>query len=228
MDYRAAFDGYRCRRWLQYSLLPLTVSCDARAGLDDMHRDAVGRFEPPALRDAGAPVSSIPCTRVEVPDPDAGAAAAPGGKLTVTFTPAPPPGAMKGLGAVTTTQNCGVVWIEEQNGALVKTLDFWGGAICFSSLVDYTGRFVSGCPIDVVTRPTMHAYTPLSLSWDGESLHGEVLQDGDYTLAIDVQIDDLHPIPTFKIPFTKGRTPFVLRPAPMSPQSDLTLTYTPE
>lgn len=220
-----------CRRWLLgATLVACGVGCDARDQLDRTHANTVGRFEPAELRDAGASAYQVPCTRAEIADTDNDAEVGKAGKLDLTFTPTPPvPGLVTRYNQPPNGDvNCGVVWIEDANGALVKTLDFWGGAICFGSLVDYISRFVGGCKIDVMTRPTMQAYTPLSIPWDGKSLHGKVVPDGGYTLVMDVQIDEAHLMQTVRVPFTKGSMPFVITLPPMPPQANFMLTYTPE
>lgn len=210
--------------------LACSVGCELRHDLDSQHANAVGRFEPAELRDAGPNAYRAPCTRAEFQD-DTDAGRAHPGKLDLTFTPAVPPGVVGHYDSpIEGHVAAAVVWIEDENGALVKTVDFWGGLICFGALVEYTSRFVGGCTVDVITRPTLHGYDPVSTSWDGKGLHGKVVPDGNYTLVIDVQIDEElpHHMELFKVPFTKGSMAYVITSPPMPPQTDLTLTYTPE
>ena len=168
-----------------------------------------------------------PCIRAEFADEDAGAQL--GGKLDVTLTPAIPAGVVGDHDASCgCNPNAGVIWIEDEQGALVKTLGFWGQGLSLGCLFDYTMRFARGCRVDVMSTPTQNFYTPVAYAWDGKGLHGKVVPDGNYKLMIDVQIDEHHYMANYEVPFTKGRTAFVMTPPPMPPQTGLTITYTPD
>lgn len=210
--------------------LACCVGCEMRDGLDSQHANAVGRFEPAELRDAGPNAFHVPCIRAEFDD-DTDAGPAHAGKLDLAFSPIAPPGVVGHYdGLIEGQVAAAIMWIEDANGALVKTIDLRGGLICFGALYDYSSRFANGCTIDAIARPTIQRGTPISSSWDGKGLHGKVVPDGNYTLVIDVQIDEElpHHMELFKVPFTKGSMPYVMTAAPMPPQSDLTLAYTPE
>jgi hypothetical protein len=219
-----------CRRWLQGIWL-LALACNAGCYRHDdpadQHSALVGRYEPSSLPDGGANYATQPCMRAEIAD---AGSAQPAGHLDIAFTPAVAPGVQGEYDTeVTGHLSAAAIWIEDEHGALVKTLDLWCySPFCLRCLPAYYGQFGGGCVIDVTTRATLHAYEPWMKTWDGTSLHGSVVPDGNYTFNIDLQIDEQHPMDVVKIPFTKGRTAWTITPPPMPPQTGLTLTYTPQ
>lgn len=217
----------RCLRQFAWLSLLGANSCALFHERDGSHSSMRELDASVQLPDSGSLVdSSLPCTRDEIADGDA-AGELPG-QLNIEFKTAITPGITGTFDSTSTdSPNCGVVWIQDEHGALVKTLDYWASRICSTTLVAYNSQFLGSCTIDVMTRPSMHSYAVNDYVWNGESLHGTVVPDGNYKLMIDVQIDDDHPIDTYELPFTKGRTPYVLKEQPLPPQTGLTLTYTP-
>lgn len=218
------------RRWLQrctWLALACLAGCYRHDDFGDAHSALVGRYEPSKLPDGGANYATQPCTRAEIAD--AGIAQLPG-HMDIAFTPAVAPGVVGDYdNPMTGHVSAAAVWIEDEHGALVKTLDLWCfSPFCIRCLPPYYGRFAGGCTLDVTTRPTIHAYDAWAKTWDGTNLHGTVVPDGNYTFNIDLQIDEHHTMDVVKIPFAKGRVPFVIAPPAMPPQTGLTLTYTPD
>jgi hypothetical protein len=204
-----------------------TAGCYRHDDLDERRSALIGRYEPGELPDGGANYATQPCTRAEIAD---AGSAQPGGHVDIAFTPAVAPG-VKGDydNDATGHVSAAAIWIEDDHGALVKTLDLWCySPFCLRCLPEYYARFAGGCELDAVTRATLHAYEPWVKTWDGTSLHGAVVPDGNYTLNIDLQIDEHHTMDLVKLPFTKGRMPFVITAPSMPPQTGLTLTYTPQ
>lgn len=218
-----------CRRWLQrvtWLALACTAGCDTSPAPNN-HSDILGRYEPAELPDGGASFATQPCTRQEIMDQNL--AEQPPGSLDVSFMETVAPGV---VGTHDTEQtghlSAAAIWIEDANGALVRTLDLWCYApFCIMCLDPYYSRFLGGCKLDVITRASLHAYEPWMHTWDGKSLHGTVVPDGAYVLTIDVQIDEYHYMDPVKIPFTKGRMPWTMQLPPTPPHSGLKLTYTP-
>ena len=169
-----------------------------------------------------------PCTRPEIMDQNL--EEQPPGSLVVSFTETVAPGVIgKWDKEETGHVSAAAIWIEDATGALVRTLDLWCySPFCIQCLDPYYMRFLGGCKLDVVTRASLHAYEPWMHTWDGTSLHGTVVPDGDYPLIIDVQIDEIHPMDLVKIPFTKGRMPWTMQLPPAPPHNGLTLSYKPE
>lgn len=151
-----------------------------------------------------------------------------GGKLTLTYTPMPPPGVTMGYwDRPPLKPSYGVVWIEDAMGRFVKTLEFWGMTIYIqANLHDYLGKRTY-CPVDVVAQATHFDYSPHTTTWDGKSSKGFVVPDGPYVLWIDIQIDERNPMPSYRIDFMKGSDAITITPPPMAPQTGTTLTYTP-
>jgi hypothetical protein len=215
------------KSWGLLVALVCVAACQLR-GDQPARPDQVGRYEPQQLSDGGPiDAGSIPCTRAEIADDDAGVNEP--GTLHIEFTSTPPyPGVVTKYNQPPNGDvNGGVIWIEDQNGALVKTLDYWGGPTCLQALLAYIMKNLGGCKIDTVARATVNAYEHNTYDWNSKSLHGSIVPDGNYTLLIDVQIDGEHPLPIGSVPFTESRMPFTISVPSMPPQTGLTLTYMP-
>jgi hypothetical protein len=214
------------QRWLWLALV-CSVSCYGHDQPENRQSTLVGRYEPSKLPDGGASFAMQPCTRAEIMDQ--GLDEQSPGTLDITFTEAIAPG-VKGKWDTPQTGNVSgaAIWIEDLNGALVRTLDLWCYTpFCLRCLDPYYERFFGGCTLDTKSRASLHAYETWTRSWDCRSLHGNIVPDGDYLLVIDVQIDEEHLMDPVSIPFTKGRKPWTMQPPPMPPQTGLKITYTP-
>jgi hypothetical protein len=203
--------------------------CLASACADSADRkvtDYAGRYEPSQLPDSGPrDAGYIPCTRNDTLQDDGDN---PAGMLHLAFTVTVAPGVVghwdKMYGG---SLNSGAIWIEDEAGALVKTVQWWGpGPFSLDRLARYTSRYL--CNVDVIATPTQMSYQLHDLMWDGMSTHGKAVKDGNYTLLMDIQIDEDHPMDVTTIPFVKGRAPFMMQPPDLPPHTGLTIDYEPK
>jgi hypothetical protein len=189
----------------------------------------VGLFEPTEPRDGGYDAGPPPkCPSMYIPEDDAGVH--PGGMLAIDFTTAGPPGAVSQFDKIPgENRTFGAVWLEDDMGRFVKTLEYWGlTQFTLGSLNIYFGvRPIRGCTMDVMAQPTITMHRPHALVWDGKDLNGHVVPDGNYKLTMQIQIDELHRMDPVVLAIVKGRMPWTLQPPPAPPQVGMTLTYTP-
>jgi hypothetical protein len=150
------------------------------------------------------------------PVPTGGAGALPRGKLDIAFTTIPPAPEWLGMGFYDKggpSLTYGTVWITDDKGRLVKTLERWGIEYWYGNQYDYVSPFAPpGCSIDVVAQATkvFAGHLPHMVPWDGHNFEGKLAKDGDYILWILVEIDENEHIR--------------MKPA----HTGLTLTYTPQ
>jgi hypothetical protein len=128
--------------------------------------------------------------------------------------------------------NAGVVWIEDDKGHYVKTLEYWKAVKFPLAMKGYLFKSLRyNCPLDmdVVATATLRAHQAHMAMWNGKDANGHVVPDGNYKLMIEVQIDETHIQPINSVPFMKGRTPSMQSPADgsLTGLMGVTLTYTP-
>lgn len=190
-----------------------------------------GVAAPPVV--AGAGTSATPPATMAAAG--AGATVLPRGKLDLTFTTSPKtPGLVGFYDKGGPPKSYGAVWITDEQGGYIKTIDRWGAAFRDSNLYEYTNSILFACQVDkdldAITKATPIGHLPRSASWDGYTWNGKLAKDGKYVLHILSQIDEdaeTH-VPEYTFSFTKGRMPFTIQAPSVPPQRDLTLTYTPQ
>ena len=165
----------------------------------------------------------------------AGATGLPRGKFDLVFTTNPKtPGLVGFYDKGGPPKSYGVVWITDEQGGYIRTIDRWGMAFRDSNLHEYTNSILFACPVDkdldAITKATPIGHLPRMAEWKGDTWNGKLAKDGKYVLHILSQIDedaDNH-VSEWKFPFTKGRMPFTITAPAEPPQRDLTITYTPQ
>lgn len=112
------------------------------------------------------------------------------GMLTVAFK-------SKGPGGRYAPRNCGAVWIEDESGDFVKTIERWtairerylehwtsaSGGWGFSFFGN-TGQ--NPDQVDVVTAGTLSSHQMHMSTWNMKDVDGEVVPDGKYTVVVEV------------------------------------------
>ena len=223
------FRRRRPQLWLAAAcaLAAAVSGCDRTDIINDK-ASVVGRFEPGVLIDGGFDAGKLVCMGTDIPEPENDAGREPGGNMTLTYTTTIPATVPMGYWDMNGLKpNFGVVWIEDDMGRFVKTVEFWGKVIYVAAnLHDYLLKRVY-CPVDVTAGATLYDYAQHMVTWDGKDSKGHVVPDGAYVLWIDVQIDERNPMLPYRIDFTKGRVPLTITPAPAPPQTGTTLTYSP-
>jgi hypothetical protein len=220
---------------LAIAMLLLCAGCDEDdelRGTSIRGRSTVGLFEPGDPPDVDADVQGPPrvCDDPVIPASDAGVDLP--GTLTVTFTTQPPPGAESKYDLIPGERRTfGAVWVEDDIGRFVKTLEQWGTKVfVFGDISAYFRRRpLTNCPIDVMSKATLTAHIQHVLPWDGKDLNGHVVKDGTYKLRMQVAIDSNlnHAMPPLAFDIVKGRMPWTLSPLPEPPQTGMTISYVP-
>lgn len=110
-----------------------------------------------------------------------GTAASPAvaeGTLTVTYT-------TQSHGGPYAPAHVVAVWIENDAGAFVKTVDRWAG-VRRQHLVAWTQK-AGAADIDAVSGATRNSHTqPLTATWDLRDRQGQEIPDGTYTLRMEL------------------------------------------
>lgn len=100
------------------------------------------------------------------------------GTLTVTYT-------TQSHGGPYAPAHCIVVWIEDQGGGFVKTIDRWAG-VRKQHLVAWTQK-AGAADADAVSGATLSSHTqPLTKTWDLRNRQGQEIADGTYTIRMEL------------------------------------------
>jgi flagellar hook assembly protein FlgD len=113
-----------------------------------------------------------------------------GGTPTTDSPLGGPPGTLQ-VSAMTTTsegvytpRNCSVVWIEDDAGTFIKTIDRQAD-VRRSYLLAWTAK-AGGADEDAITGATrVHHLTPLSITWDLTDRTGAIVPDGAYSIRME-------------------------------------------
>jgi len=127
-------------------------------------------------------------------------------------------------------ENCGAVWIEDEEGQYVATPMIWA-KIRARNLFIWDARRCKADRPDVITMATFAEHgMPLTATWDGKDQRGKVAPDGKYVLNIEVTEDEFDYGRRAEIPFERGSEPFTVEPDDVEGDSviNLKLTFTPE
>jgi uncharacterized protein (TIGR03382 family) len=102
--------------------------------------------------------------------------------LSVTFTTTP-------NGGPFAPRNIVAVWIEDSNGAFVKTIGRWA-ATRVQYLLDWIGK--SGKDSDAISGATRSNHAnPLTVTWDLKDRNGTAVPDGTYTIRMELADADV-------------------------------------
>jgi hypothetical protein len=146
--------------------------------------------------------------------------------LTVSFT-------SKGPGGRYAPRNCGAVWIEDESGKFVKTIERWT-AIRERYLenwsmasggwgVSFFGGSTGTKPdqVDVVSAGTLSRHQMHMSNWNMKNVEGQVVPDGKYTVVVEVSEGNAG---VGRVDFVKGPMAQMLQgESPVF--SNMTITY---
>ncbi len=100
------------------------------------------------------------------------------GTLTVTYT-------TQSHGGPYAPAHVVAVWIENDAGAFVKTIDRWAG-VRRQHLVAWTQK-AGAADIDAVSGATRNSHTqPVTATWDLRDRQGQEIPDGTYTIRMEL------------------------------------------
>ena len=127
-------------------------------------------------------------------------------------------------------KNVGAVWIVDEQGAFVKTLDIWAAKRA-KHLVKWNGA--SGANVvDAVTGATRKSHGAHESSWDGTNLAGAPVPQGEYQVRVEFTEWNSSsagnpPGPTLSIPFLRGPAPQEILPPDAPGFTAMKLVYQP-
>jgi hypothetical protein len=81
-------------------------------------------------------------------------------------------------------KNIGAIWIEDDTGTVVKTLQVWAGTRR-RYLTGYLGA-MSGSSIDVTTSATLSRHQTHSLTWNLKDRDGSAVAKGSYRVRMEL------------------------------------------
>jgi hypothetical protein len=147
-----------------------------------------------------------------------------GAKLTVMVTTSPtaPPNTYS-------PRHIAVVWIEDQAGTFIKTIDRHAG-VRRPSLVGWIAK-AGQTDVDAVTSATIANHTaPLSLTWDLKDKTGTVVPDGIYTVRMETADENATTVAQNNegmFTFVKGAAPQTQTGLSNGGFSAVSITFTP-
>ncbi|APR82054.1 Hypothetical protein A7982_07403 [Minicystis rosea] len=139
------------------------------------------------------------------------------GTLAVSFTTAT-------FGGEYSPRNVGAVWVENGQGAFVKTLEVW--AVKRIKYLTKWRAASGGNVVDAVTGATRSKHGSHALTWDITDVGGNVVPDGTY--RVNVEFTEYNGSgKTTLLEFVKGAAPVDLVPADLPNFKGQHLTFTP-
>jgi hypothetical protein len=125
-------------------------------------------------------------------------------------------------------ENCGAVWIEDEEGQYVATPMIWAGLRTRNLFVWDARRCQTDRP-DVIASATLTEHGKRHMAtWDGLDQLQKVVPDGNYVLNIEVTEDEFDYGEYITVPFEKGPTAFTLEPDDTTSVKNLKLSFTPK
>jgi hypothetical protein len=125
-------------------------------------------------------------------------------------------------------ENCGAVWIEDDEGQYVATPAIWAEQRIRNLFIWDARRCESDFP-DVISSATLPDHArPHEMTWNGKTHGGDDAPDGTYVLNIEVTEDEFNYGRRLEVPFEKGSEPFRLEPEEGDSVHMLVLEYTPK
>jgi hypothetical protein len=125
-------------------------------------------------------------------------------------------------------RNVGAIWIADDAGAFVKSLDVWGNrrlshVTAWNAATKAAG--VPGNKVDAVSSATLTAHRTHNVTWNCEDYNGQVVPDGAYRVYFEVT-DSNNSGPNHFETFTKGPTAATAQ-ASATNFNSIVLTFTP-
>jgi hypothetical protein len=125
-------------------------------------------------------------------------------------------------------RNVGAIWIADDTGAFLESLDVWGNrrlshVTAWNAATKAAG--VPGNTVDAVTSATLSTHRTHNVSWNCEDYNGQVVPDGTYRVYFEVT-DSNNSGPNHFETFTKGPTAATAQ-ASATNFNNIVLTFTP-
>ncbi len=173
---------------------------------------------PPPPTDDGMMMDDMPMDGMDTPmdGMDTPMATGDPGTLQVEFTTV-------SYGGEYAPGNYGAVWIEDANGAFVKTAKRWAGAIHAGDLATWTaasggwgfgllGGGNTADMMDAISMATLRAHESHVVVWNLNGPDGQPVPDGSYVAVLEMTESRARDRngPLLRIPFEKGATPQTL------------------
>ena len=159
----------------------------------------------PAWTDGGGEPDAAPQGATDEGD-DAGVLEAGGAGVGCTFAVTTLP-----LGGRYSPKNVGAIWIEDEQGAWVRTLAVWAG-VRARYLTALRAADPTRSRVDAVTSATLRQHERHVVFWDLTDESGSEVADGAYVLRAEVTERD-GPGPTMSAMFVKSTRPFSSEPS---------------
>jgi hypothetical protein len=120
------------------------------------------------------------------------------------------------------------IWIENAAGTFVKTKLRQSSGGTVDHLATWTSKSASSV-VDATSGPTLTAYSPLTVTWDGTNISKLVVADGDYKVWIEMAWDNSKTTDktVTSFTFTKGTAAEHLTPANTNLFTDISLDWVP-
>ena len=125
-------------------------------------------------------------------------------------------------------RNVGAIWISDDAGVFIKSLDVWGNrrlshVTAWNAATRAAG--VAGNKVDAVSSATLTAHRTHNVTWNCEDYNSQVVPDGTYRVYFEVT-DSNNSGPNHFETFTKGPTAGTAQ-ASATNFNGIVLTFTP-
>jgi hypothetical protein len=125
-------------------------------------------------------------------------------------------------------RNVGAIWIADDSGGFIKSLDVWGNRRLSHVTAWNAATRAAGVPgnkVDAVSSATLTAHRAHNVSWNCEDYDGQAVPDGSYRVYFEVT-DSNNSGPNHFETFTKGSTASTAQ-ASATNFNGIVLTFTP-
>ena len=118
-------------------------------------------------------------------------------------------------------KNIGAIWIEDEAGAYVRSLEVWAG-VRKRDLRQYVSKLGGRKDSDVTTSATLRAHRAHEVTWDLRDSSGATVPAGAYKLSVEVT-DREGAGQTYSVPFDTSQGTEIITPAGSSYYNTLSL-----
>lgn len=118
-------------------------------------------------------------------------------------------------------KNIGAIWIEDESGAYVRSIEVWAG-IRKRDLRQYVSKLGGRKDTDVTTSATLRAHRAHEVTWDLKDSSGAVVPAGAYKLYVEVT-DREGAGQTYSVAFDTSQGTQIITPAGSSYYNSMSL-----
>lgn len=144
------------------------------------------------------------------------------GELSVTVTTSP-------VGGFYAPKNIVAIWIENEEGNFVKTLLAYANTYITHLNIWQAATYAAGSTynrVDAITGPTVLTHATRICSWDGTNIDGEVVDDGNYTVWM--ELTDKNATGNYSsFSFVKSTDPEIVTPSNEPSFEDIKIEWEP-